>query len=83
MFAYVSLGLGIALTLSIGTNAVLLSRVDATEQRLLRDQTQLAACGARLQKLLDDLESDNAIDQLPDSALTAVPDHWLRPTGTD
>lgn len=39
---------------------------------------QLSACGGRLQTILDDKGSDNAVDQIPDTDLIDVPDHWLR-----
>ncbi|MDO6588942.1 hypothetical protein DS901_13845 [Loktanella sp. D2R18] len=42
-------------------------------------QLQLSACGGRLQTVLDDKGSDHAVDQMPDTDLIVVPDHWLRP----
>ena len=54
-------------------------RIENLQARGVENQIELAACGARLNNLIEDLESDNAIDQLPDSALTDVPDEWLRP----
>lgn len=53
------------------------------EDRLQVQNIQLRACGARLNNIINDLESDNAIDQLPDDALTDVPTNWLLPEGTD
>lgn len=40
---------------------------------------QLASCGARLENLIEDVRSDNEIDNLSDDALRNVPAHWLRP----
>jgi hypothetical protein len=51
----------------------------AARTELAFETAQLAACAGRLQSVLDDVRSDNEIDTLPDSALTDVPDHWLRP----
>jgi uncharacterized membrane-anchored protein YhcB (DUF1043 family) len=62
--------------------------VQRYEINSLREQAQvqnieLRACGARLDNVIKDLKSDAEIDRLPDGALTDVPTHWLRPTGTD
>ncbi len=40
-------------------------------------QTALKSCGVRLQAIIDDVESDNAIDTVPDSDLVDVPPEWL------
>jgi hypothetical protein len=58
-------------------------RLDDLRQQVAISGVQLETCGARLQNLIEDLESDNEIDRLPDSALTDVPDEWMRPEGTD
>ena len=52
------------------------------EAELVTANARLSACGGRLQTVLDDVRSDNAIDTLPDSALRDVPDNWMRPTST-
>ena len=44
---------------------------------------QLSACEARRDNLLEDMESDNEIDRLPNDALRSVPDWWLRPQAGD
>ena len=44
---------------------------------------QLSACEARRDNLLEDMESDDAIDRLPTDALRSVPDWWLRPQAGD
>lgn len=41
----------------------------------------LAACAGRLGDIIKDVESDNAIDRMPDDALLSVPPHWLFPEG--
>lgn len=48
---------------------------------LFEARSELATCGGRLANILQDVESDNAIDTLPDDALRSVPDYWLRPEG--
>lgn len=58
-------------------------RLNKLRQQVAISDVQIRACGARLQNLVEDLKSDNEIDQLPDGALTVVPDHWLRPERAD
>lgn len=72
--AAVFLGLG-------GT--VLYQRAEIKDARadLFEARSELATCGGRLANILEDVESDNEIDALPDDALRSVPDHWLRPEG--
>lgn len=41
-------------------------------------QKELAGCEARSRNILEDKESDDAIDRIPDFDLRHVPDHWLR-----
>jgi len=53
----------------------------ATEAVSLR--ADLATCGARLSNILEDVESDREVDNIPDDQLRSVPDHWLRPEGAD
>ena len=73
-----------ALTLLAGLTAgVQTVRLSNAQDKAAVNQVQLAACGARLSNLIEDLESDNAIDLLPDDALTDVPDEWLRPAGAN
>ena len=43
---------------------------------------ELLTCGARLENFIEDVRSDNAIDNIPDSDLPNVPDHWLREPAT-
>ena len=38
---------------------------------------QLQTCGFRLQNIINDVERDNAIDNLTPDQLTDVPAHWL------
>lgn len=54
-------------------------RSEALRVQVAQTQGELMTCGARLNNLLEDIQSDNQIDNLPDSALRTVPDHWLRP----
>lgn len=39
----------------------------------------LRACRATVQNQIEDMESDNEIDNIPDDGLRRVPDRWLRP----
>lgn len=55
----------------------------ALQVELASQRGELKTCGNRLNNLLEDLKSDHAIDNLPDSALTTVPPHWLRPEGSN
>lgn len=50
---------------------------------LTLSEGQLASCGGRLQNLIEDVRSDNAIDALSDDDLRNVPDHWLLPDSSD
>lgn len=54
-------------------------RVEALRIEVAASQGALMSCGARLNNLLEDIKSDNQIDNLPDDALRVVPDSWLRP----
>lgn len=58
---------------SISFGANLLTKTAQLETTRL----ELGACGARLSNLLEDVRSDNEIDQLTDDDLRNVPDHWL------
>lgn len=58
-------------------------RLGELRQQVTISGVRLESCGARLQNLIEDLESDNEIDRLPDSALTDVPVEWMRPAGAD
>lgn len=40
-------------------------------------QGKLFTCGARLDNLIEDVRSDNEVDNIPDSALRNVPSDWL------
>jgi len=79
MFAYLSLGLAATTTIAAGTAVYLNAELKAKQNELIVEQVELAACGARLQNLIEDVRSDNEIDNLPNDALTVVPPHWLRP----
>lgn len=54
-------------------------RADNLGSQLLALRGELVTCGGRLQNIIEDMESDNAIDQLTDDQLTDVPAHWLLP----
>ena len=58
-------------------------RLAQLSQQVTISGVRLESCGARLQTLINDLESDNEVDRLPDGALNSVPDSWLRPDGAD
>ena len=53
-------------------------RITALKNEAAIHKINLSACGARLSNLVEDLRSDNEIDQLPDDALDVVPSEWLR-----
>jgi len=77
---FFKIAIGIA-TVSVLIAGVQTYRLESALNRGLENEIELRACGARLDNLIEDLESDNAIDLLPDGALADVPDHWLQPTG--
>lgn len=78
MFAYISLGL-LATTVALGgTTLYYKQKLETSHTVEAVTKYELQACGARLVNLIEDLESDREIDNLPDSALTVVPDHWLQ-----
>ena len=49
-----------------------------TKAQLESTRGELLTCGARLQNVIEDVESDNEIDTWTD--LTTVPPGWLLPT---
>jgi hypothetical protein len=75
------LALGAAAVFAALGGTVLVQRAQINDARadLFEVRSELATCGGRLANILEDVESDNAIDTLPDDALRSVPDHWLRP----
>lgn len=52
-------------------------RLEAMKLELQVEQLELKSCGTRIANIIEDLESDNAIDSLPPDALLDVPDSWL------
>lgn len=74
--------------LAVGAVAVALAGgsygyIQAKQNDTLRLETavtrgELLICGNRLNNILEDIKSDNTVDNLPDAALRVVPDHWLR-----
>ncbi|MDO6589460.1 hypothetical protein DS901_06705 [Loktanella sp. D2R18] len=79
MLGYLTGGLAAVAVASLGYAGVLRADRVALQQDVVSLQLQLSACGGRLQTILDDKGSDHAVDQMPDTDLIAVPDHWLRP----
>jgi hypothetical protein len=79
MLGYLTGGLAVLAMASCVYVGVLRDDRDALQQDVASLQLQLSACGGRLQTVLDDKGSDHAVDQLPDTDLIAVPNHWLRP----
>lgn len=63
--------------LAVAAAGLQTTRLRAAKAAHKVDQIELAACGARLQNLIEDLRSDNEVDNLPPDALRYVPDHWL------
>lgn len=55
---------------------------DQLHAKLNAARAELATCGARLQNILEDQASDEAIDNI-DLNDWVLPDHWLRPTNPD
>lgn len=64
---------------SVGTATYLSARNDALQSSLQHSQEQLRSCAIRLTDIIEDVESDNAIDNLTDDDLRTVPDSWLLP----
>jgi hypothetical protein len=71
---------------AIGTGGMYLlwrsetATVDRLEKRIIGLEAQLANTTARLNLLRDEMESDNAVDEIPDSDLPDFVDpRWLRP----
>ena len=83
MFAYLSLGLGASTVLAGGFAFYLNSQIDKVESQLQVKSIQLNSCAARLQNILEDRESDNEIDNIPDLRDFVVPGHWLLLVPTD
>lgn len=68
-----------ALALSAATNGVLLGRLSNQAAKSVVIETELRACGARLSNVIEDLESDNAIDNVGDLRDFVIPDSWMLP----
>ncbi|MDO6592040.1 hypothetical protein DS901_05035 [Loktanella sp. D2R18] len=79
MLGYLTGGLAAVSLASCVYAGVLRGDRDALQRDLAALHLQLSACGGRLQTVLDDKGSDHAVDQMPDTDLVDVPDHWLRP----
>ena len=79
--SYLLLTIGSVAALAVGFAAYQSIMLENVKAKMVAEQVELAACGARLTNLIEDVRADNEIDQLPDDALTSVPNHWLRPTG--
>lgn len=77
MFAYLSLGLGASTVLAGGFAFYLNSQIERMNRQIEVKSIQLNSCAARLQNILEDRESDNEIDNIPDLRDFVVPDHWL------
>lgn len=77
----------VATTLAVGGYGIVqkqkasfaVANLKATKAELASTRGELSSCGARLQNIIDDVESDNEIDNLTDDQLTDVPSHWLQP----
>lgn len=67
-----------SLIAAVGFSAVQTYRLDLLKAQGEVAAIELRSCGGRLEDIILDLESDNEISLLPDSALIDVPDHWLR-----
>lgn len=81
LFAYISAGMTVV-AFSFGASTVYLNKqLQSSRTETALQSRSLKECGARLNNILEDIKSDNAIDNIPDDALNAVPDHWLRPGG--
>lgn len=54
-------------------------RIDRLKTDIATLGLQLGGCTARVNNIMRDMESDNAINNIPDSDLGNVPDGWLLP----
>ena len=54
-------------------------KTERLEEALLLEQMTRMACGVRVTNIVEDLRSDQEIDNLPPDALLDVPPHWLLP----
>jgi len=66
--------LGLSGALWVQTQRLRASQADKVALAL-----SLGACEARALNLIEDKESDNEVDNIPDDDLRNVPDHWLLP----
>jgi len=53
------------------------ANLKATKHELSIKKLQLNSCAVRLDNILQDKESDDEIDNIPDLREFTVPDHWL------
>lgn len=74
-----ALSAALAAVLGLGGYAWHLSaRNTDLEAQLVQVTRQLEGCAARSKFIIEDKESDDAIDRIPDHGLRTVPDHWMR-----
>ncbi len=73
---------GAALVASLGLSGALwvqTHRLRASQADKVSLALSLGACEARALNLIEDKESDDAIDNIPDAGLNSVPERWLLP----
>jgi len=80
---YLAAGLAATTLLAGGGLWLQTERVSTLNAELKLARAELQTCGGRLDAVLRDVRSDNAIDELPDDDLRDVPDHWLIPDEID
>jgi hypothetical protein len=67
------------LAVSVGGNWAQYKMLQHKQAELVEERLIRAACDARVLNILEDKESDDAVDNLTDDDLRNVPDHWLLP----
>lgn len=77
MMNYITGILALVAVSSVTFTTIQTRKVDSLKSDIGGLKSELATCGGQLSNILEDVRSDNAIDELPDSALVRVPDHWL------
>lgn len=74
---YITGAIGLVAIGSMGLAYYQSQRIEALQGDRRVAEHELSQCGAHLTNVLEDIRSDTEIDNLPDSALTDVPPHWL------
>ena len=78
---YILAAVGLVAVGSAGFATVQTEKLKSARAEILSVRAELTTCGARLQNIIEDVESDGTIDIIPDAELRNVPDHWLLAPG--